>query len=69
MHWMERYIGLPSDPTGHGPASSHCGGFVRIGPFNTVLIPAEYDAINVDDVLNEPLPGYAYVPGEYPGLH
>lgn len=47
---------------------------VEAGPFNMTLVSAEYDALTVtgelafEDVLNEPFPGHAYVPSEYPGL-
>ncbi len=47
---------------------------VEAGPFNMALVTAEYDALTVTgelafkDVLNEPFPGHAYVPGDYPGL-
>jgi hypothetical protein len=47
---------------------------VEAGPFNMALVTAEYDALTVngelafEDVLNEPFPGHAYVPGDYPGL-
>ena len=47
---------------------------VEAGPFNMTLVTAEYDALTVtgelafEDVLNEPFPGHAYVPGDYPGL-
>ena len=47
---------------------------VEAGPFNMTLVSAEYDALTVtgelafEDVLNEPFPGHAYVPSDYPGL-